>query len=175
MIYKIKTEDLYADFAPDIPEMFDTSKYKRTNFDGTIIPKMNRKVLGMMKDELGGQMMTEVIGMGPKNYSYSFSTVEGKMDDKSICKGISKSYTPNFSEYLDVIEGRREDVKIDCFRIGSKDHNILMMKTNKVAMNNEVRKRVWDPTVKFETLPFGADTASKARDGSKTLITQNDL
>ena len=34
LICEIKTEDLYKDFAPDVPEKFDTSKYKRTDFDG---------------------------------------------------------------------------------------------------------------------------------------------
>ena len=55
-IAEMKTEDLYKDIVPDIPERFDTSKYKRTDFNGTIIPKMNRKLLGKMKDELSGDL-----------------------------------------------------------------------------------------------------------------------
>ena len=46
VICEIKTEDLYADFAPDVPEVLDTSKYKKTDFDGTIIPKVIRKFFG---------------------------------------------------------------------------------------------------------------------------------
>ena len=69
LILEIKTQDLPKDILPDIPERFDTSKLKRTDFDGTIIPKMNRKVLGKMKDELAGQFMMKVVGMGPKNYA----------------------------------------------------------------------------------------------------------
>ena len=33
IIAEIKTENLYKDIVPDIPERFDTSKYKRTDFD----------------------------------------------------------------------------------------------------------------------------------------------
>ena len=113
---------------------------------------MNQKVLGGMKDELGGQL-----GIGPKNYAFAFLSIDGKMNYKSICKGIPKSYTPKFFEYLDVVEGRRKDVKIDCFRIGSKEHDVFTIKTNKVAMTNEVRKRIRDPITKFETLLFGAE------------------
>ena len=51
LILAIRTKDLPKDIVDDIPEHFDTSKFKRTDFDGTIFPKMNRKVLGKMKDK----------------------------------------------------------------------------------------------------------------------------
>ena len=129
VICEIKTEDLYADFAPDVPEMFDTSKNKRTDFDGTIIPKVNRKVLGKMKDELAGRIMTEFVGIGPKNYSFAYLTKGGKIDEKSICKGISKSYTPRFHEYKKVVKGEQKTVKKICFRIGSKEHELFTIQT----------------------------------------------
>ena len=43
---------------------------------------MNKKVIGMMKDELGRKIMKELIGLGPKCYSYL--TDDGKIDEKAI-------------------------------------------------------------------------------------------
>ena len=157
IIAEIKTEDLYKDIAPDISEHFDTSKHKRTDFEGTIIPKMKRKKSEMMKDELSGELMTQFVGMGPKNYAYEYITVDGKFDKTKRCRGIGKSFTPKFHEYLDCVqEAQGNKVNKTCFRINSKKHDLYTIKTDKVAMRNTVVKRVPDPTVKYETLPFGA-------------------
>ena len=50
LIYKIKTEDLYADIADDVPVRCDTSGY----IPNRPLPiGLNKKVIGLMKDELG--------------------------------------------------------------------------------------------------------------------------
>ena len=157
LILEIKTKDLPKDISPDIKERFDTSKFKRVDFDGTIFLKINRKVLGKMKDESAGQFMTQVVGMGPKNYAYEYLTIDKKLKEDKRFKCIGKSFTPKFQEYLDCIQGvQGNDVKKTCFRINSKNHKLFTIKTNKVAMRKKVVKRVAVPTVEFETLPFGA-------------------
>ena len=51
LIYQIKTEDFYTDIADDVPTRFDTSGYSGNR----LLPiRMNKKVIGLMKDELGG-------------------------------------------------------------------------------------------------------------------------
>ena len=80
--------------------MFDTSKYKRTDFHGTIIAKMNQKVLGKMKDELGGQIMTEFVGIGPKNYSYAFLTSKGKKMRNLFAKALARVLLQSFLSTL---------------------------------------------------------------------------
>ena len=51
LIYHIKTEDFYTDTADDVPTRFDRSGY----CDNRPLPiGMNKKVIGLMKDELGG-------------------------------------------------------------------------------------------------------------------------
>ena len=83
LILAIRTEDLVQDVLPDIQERFNTSKFKRTDFDGTIIPKINRKVLGKMKNELAGQFMTQFAATGPKSYAYEYLKLDGKLGEDS--------------------------------------------------------------------------------------------
>ena len=64
LIYNIKTEDFYADIADDVEEMFDTSGYDKK--DARPLPiRKNEKVIGLMKDELEGKIMTEFIALRP--------------------------------------------------------------------------------------------------------------
>ena len=69
LLLDIETDDLYRDFAPDVPRLFDTEEYHRTNFGETYIPKVNLKVLGMMKDDYQGDFIAEFVGIGPKCYA----------------------------------------------------------------------------------------------------------
>ena len=63
LIYQIKTEGFYADIADDVPMRFDTSGY---NLDRPLPIGLNKKVIGLMKDELGGAIMTEFVALRPK-------------------------------------------------------------------------------------------------------------
>ena len=69
LIYDIKTEDFYEDVANDVEARFDTSGYSKTDFRPLPIG-LNEKVIGLMKDELGGKIMTEFVVLRPKLYSY---------------------------------------------------------------------------------------------------------
>ena len=67
LVYHIKTEDFYADIANDVEERFDTSGHVP---DRPLPIGKNKKVIGLMKDEFGGTIMTEFVSMRPKFYSY---------------------------------------------------------------------------------------------------------
>ena len=69
LVYDIKTEDFYEDIANDVEARFDTSGYSKTDFRPLPIG-LNKKVIGLMKDELGGKIMPEFVAFRPKLYSY---------------------------------------------------------------------------------------------------------
>ena len=97
LIYEIKTEDFYEDIMHDVEEMFDTSGYHKKDARPLPIGK-NKKVIGLMKDELGGKIMTEFVALRPKLYSYR--ELDGAEDNK--CKGIKKyvvKKTLTFEDY----------------------------------------------------------------------------
>ena len=66
LVYCIKTEDFYADITDDVKERFDTSSYCNNR---PLPVGLNKKVIGLMKDELGGAIMTEFVALRPKLYS----------------------------------------------------------------------------------------------------------
>ena len=97
LVYDIKTEDFYEDIANDVEARFDTSGYSKTDFRPLPIG-LNKKVIGLMKDELGGKIMTEFVTLRPK--LYSCRELNGSEDKK--CKGIKKCVvkkTLTFEDY----------------------------------------------------------------------------
>ena len=61
-IIHIKTEDFYKDIANDVEKWFDLSNYDE-NDKGLLPIGKNKKVIGLFKDELGGKIMNEFIGL----------------------------------------------------------------------------------------------------------------
>ena len=71
-IVYIKTDDIYKDIAEDVETRFDTSSYElECNSIDRPLPKgKNKKVIGLMKVELGGEIKTKFVGLRAKTYSY---------------------------------------------------------------------------------------------------------
>ena len=66
-VVNINTKDFYKDISQDINKRFDTSNY---TFDRPLPIGINKKVIGLMKDELGGDIIAEFVALIPKAYSY---------------------------------------------------------------------------------------------------------
>ncbi|XP_065653011.1 uncharacterized protein LOC136080322 [Hydra vulgaris] len=85
LAYEIKTEDFYADISEDVESKFDTSefdpKHQAINNNVGFEVGLNKKVLGMFKDETGGAQIEEFIGLRSKLYSYK---VHGKEKKKKM-------------------------------------------------------------------------------------------
>ena len=76
-IMNIKTEDFYKDIANGVEKRFDMSNYE---VDRPLPTGKNKKVIGLMKHELGGKIITEFVTVRPKTYSYL--TDDGKEDKR---------------------------------------------------------------------------------------------
>ena len=68
-VYEIETKDFYRDIAKDVEKRFDTSGYSKD--ENRPLPiRENKKVIGLMKDELGGKIMTAFVALRSKMYAY---------------------------------------------------------------------------------------------------------
>ena len=85
LAYEIQTEDFYKDISEDVEAKFDTSSYAKRHPSGIPVG-VNKKVIGMFKDECGDKIMQEFVRLRAKLYSYKM--YEG--DEAKKCKGIKQ-------------------------------------------------------------------------------------
>ena len=106
----IFTEDFYKDIANDVEKWFDTSNYNKN--DNRPLPiRINKKVLGMFKDELGGKVMLKFCAPRAKTYAYLIDRYDDDDYDKNKiinkkAKGTKKCVIKRclkFDDYKDSI------------------------------------------------------------------------
>ena len=138
LCYEIETEDFYKDIAPDDEQKFNTSNFEKDHILGIASAK-NKKVIGMMKDEAGGKIIKEFVGLRAKLYSYKM--YEGKEEKK--CKRIKKNVIKNkitHEGYKHCLFTRKSKLtKMNVIR--SRAHNIYTEKINNVALSCKDDKR----------------------------------
>ena len=131
-IINIKTNDFYEDIANEVENRFDTSNYevKRPLPTGK-----NKKIIGLMKDELGGKIITEFV-------TYSYLTDDGKEDKKA--KGTKKCVIKKMIKFNDYNKCLLDDEVIlkSQQRFISKKHNAYTENINKIALSNNDDKRI---------------------------------
>ena len=143
LIYRIGTKDFYTDIADDVSTRFDTSGY----CDGPdplrhcpLPIGLNKKVIGLMKDELGGAIMTEFIALRPKLYSYR--KLDGAEDTK--CNGIKKCIvkkTRTFEDYKNCLLNP-DAIYRSQLMFRSTKHEVHTIEVNKVPLNRNDDKRI---------------------------------
>ena len=136
LIYDIETDDFYKDIADDIEDRFDTSGY---NNNRPLPVGKNEKIIGLMKNELGGGIMKEFVTLRPKMYAYKV----GSSDSKK-CKGIKKCVekkTISFEDYKNCLFGGEASYRSQLmFR--SLKHEVRMLEVNKLALSRDNDKRI---------------------------------
>jgi hypothetical protein len=137
LIYEIKCDDIYEVMRSDALQRFDTSDYPKDNVYN--IPQLNKKVLGMMKDEYNGKVMTEFIGLKSKMYA---TRIDGK-DTTKTAKGVKKCIIKNrinFDDYLNCLN-TNQDIVVEQDLIQSKKHCVHTIVQEKIALNPHDDKR----------------------------------
>ena len=136
-IMNIKTNDFYKDIANDVEKRFDTSNYE---VNRPLPTGKNKKVIGLMKDELGGKIITEFVTLRPKTYSYLAD--DGKEDKKA--KGTKKCAIKRmikFDDYKNCL--LKDEILLKSQqRFISKKHDVYTEDINKIALSNNDDKRI---------------------------------
>ena len=124
-------KDFYEDIASDVENRFDTSNYE---VNRPLPTGKNKKVIGLMKDELGGKIITEFVTLRPK--TYSFLTDDGKEDKKA--KGTKKCVIKKMIKFNDYKKCLLDDEVIlkSQQRFISKKHDVYTENINKIALSN---------------------------------------
>ena len=130
LIYEIICDDIYASMKQDI-HLFDTSDYSKDNIYN--IPLVNKKVVGLMKDECNGQVVSEFVGLRSKMYAIR---VNGEDFVKKIrgVKGYVVKNTINFEHYSNCLFNETLEVR-DQTTLVSKFHKIYTEKQTKLALS----------------------------------------
>ena len=138
LMYEIETEDFYKDISEDVKDRFDTSDYPE-NHPSEIPTGINKKVLGMFKDEAAGKNIKEFVGLRAKLYSYKM--YEGEEIKK--CKGIKKQVVESSISHEDyktcLRTGKEQLRKQNILR--SYEHEVYTEEVNKVALSAQDDKR----------------------------------
>ena len=112
-IVYIKIDDIYKDIAQDFETRFDTSNYElECNFiEIPLFKGKNKKVIGLMKDELGGKIMTKFVGLRAKTYSYLIDRGSEDKKAKDTKKCVIKRKL-KFENYKHCLEATQLENKI---------------------------------------------------------------
>ena len=148
-IMNIKTNDFYEDIANDVGNRFDTSNYEVSR---PLPMGKNKKVIDLMKDELGETIIAEFVTLRPKTYSYL--TDDGKEDKKA--KGTKKCVIKKMIKFNDYKKCLLNDEVIfkSQQRFISKKHYVYTENINKIALSNDDDKRIVSSD-KITSYPYG--------------------
>ena len=135
LIYDIETDDFYKDIADDVESRFDTSGYAPDQ----PLPIGLNKVIGLMKDELGGEIMKEFVTLRPKMYSYKVGNSESNK-----CKGIKKCVakkTISFGDYKNCLLSGEQSYRSQLL-FGSLKNEVRTLEVNKLTLSRDDDKRI---------------------------------
>ena len=149
LVYEVTNANIYNIMRDDIHE-FDTSDYSANNpFN---MPRVNKKIVGLMKDECNGEIMLEFAGLRSKMYSIR---VQNQKPIKKA-KGVKSSIVKNTITFDDYIKCLHENVTIrrEQHNIRSRRHVLHTEREMKVALSacDDKRHLLSSQT---DTMPWG--------------------
>ena len=136
-VVNIKTKDFYKDISQDVNKRFDTSNY---TFDRPLPTGINKKVIGLMKDELGGDIITDFVVLRPKAYSY----ITNDFVEMKKAKGTKKCVVNKMLRFEDYKKCLFDNGKVlkSQQRFKSENHEVYTENINKIALSCDDDKRI---------------------------------
>ena len=143
LIYDIETDDFYKDIAEDVKDRFNTSGY---NPERPLPVGLNKKVIGLMKDKLGGEIMTEFVTSRPEMYAYKMGSAESTAGWNEVkkCKAIKKwvvKKTISFEDYKAYLFSGETSYRSQLMFRSSK-HKVKTLQVNKLALSRDDDKHI---------------------------------
>ena len=108
-IIHVKTDYIYKDIAEDIETRFDISNFEK---DRPLSKGKYKKVIELMGDKLGGQIMKEFVRLRVNTYSYLKYNSDGDKKGKGAKKCVIKRKL-NFQDYKNCLEATQIQNKIN--------------------------------------------------------------
>ena len=136
-VVNIKIKDSYKDIVENVKERFDTSNYI---YDRPLPSGVNKKVVGLMKDELGGDIITEFVALRPKAYSY----ITNDFIEMKKAKGTKECVANKmlrFEDYKKCLFSNGKVLKSQ-LRFKSENHGAYTENINKIALSCNDDKRI---------------------------------
>ena len=124
LAYEIKSENVYEEFFK-WKDLFDFSNYSK---DSKFFHETNKKVIGKMKDEFGGVIIIEFVGL--KSKMYSIKKIDGK--EHNAAKGVN--IATEFNEFKDVLFNKK-NIRHKMKRIQAKKHKIGAYEIDKISLS----------------------------------------
>ena len=147
LLLEIQTEDVYRDMA-EHQSLYDTSDYPE---DHPLHSKVNKKVLGKMKDECAGRAIEEYVGLRPKMYSILEASGACIKKAKGVKKNVVKKHIRH-EQYREALFGKKTfRHSMDVLR--SEKHHIYGQHLNKVSLSPFDSKR-WIAENGVDTLAY---------------------
>ena len=134
-IVHIKPKDFYKDIANDVEIRFDTSNCK---FNRPLPTGKNEKVIGLIKDGLGGNFITEFVALRPKNYS----CLTDDCGENKKAKGTKKCVIKRILKFYDYKYWLNNNATIlkSQQRFKSEKHDVYTDEVNKIALSSNYDK-----------------------------------
>ena len=98
----------------------------------------------MFKDEAGGLVITEFVGLRAKLYSFKMAIADGYKEEKK-CKGIKKGVVKKHTTFVDYKKCLFNNVKQmrTMNELRSHKHNVFAETVNKVALSSADDKKIF--------------------------------
>ncbi|XP_058981533.1 uncharacterized protein LOC131803829 [Musca domestica] len=136
-ILTFTNRNLFAELSrEEILARFDTSDFSPSNPYN--IPLLNKKVIGMMKDENCGKTVSEFVGLRPKMYAMKVHNSEEVKKSKGVKKSVMKQYT--IDTYRDCLYNRIKYYN-SMYTFRSRKHEIYTDNITKVCLSFQDDKR----------------------------------